>query len=132
MVTTTNIYAMYKTQTVQTMTPGELIVLLYEELGLRINRAILQIKRQKWEDAHKSIVRAEEIVLYLTEILDLNYPIADELLKLYEFMYRQLVQANGDKGIPLLEDVAKIAGQLKEVWKEAESLNRQKVASGRK
>ena len=131
-MTTTNLYSQYKTVSVNTLTPGELIILLYEEAALRINRAILQIKSKKWEDAHKSIVRAEDIILYLSDILDVNYPIADEILRLYEFSYRQLVTANGEKDVAALEDTGKIINQMKETWKEAESLNRQKVASGRK
>ncbi len=129
---TTNLYTKYQTLSVNTLTPGELIILLYEELALRMNRAVLQIKNGKMEDAHKSMTKAEDIVLYLVDILDVNYPISDELLPLYEFIYRQLVVANGEKNVSILEETVKIVNQMKDVWKEAESLNRQKVATGGK
>ncbi len=129
---TTNLYTKYQTLSVNTLTPGELIILLYEELALRMNRAVLQIKNGKKEDAHKSMTKAEDIVLYLVDILDVNYPISDELLPLYEFIYRQLVVANGEKNVSILEETVKIVNQMKDVWKEAESLNRQKVATGGK
>jgi len=131
-VATTNLYTKYQTLSVNTLTPGELIVLLYEELALRMNRAVLHIKNGKMEDAHKSMTKAEDIVLYLVDILDVNYPISDELLPLYEFIYRQLVVANGEKNASILEETVKIVNQMKDVWKEAESINRQKVASGGK
>lgn len=125
-------YGNYKNQAIQTLTPGELIILLYEEASLRISRAILHIKNKRIEDAHKNIIKAENIIAYLTEILDINYPIADEILPLYEFITKRLVEANLSKDISLLEDAKDIINQMKDMWKEADLINRQKTVMGGK
>ncbi|MGI5891307.1 MAG: flagellar export chaperone FliS [Bacillota bacterium] len=123
-----NAYAKYKDLSVKTLTPGELIVLLYDEMALQINRAILNIKKNKLEDVHHNLIKAQNIVLYLVDILDINYPISDNLLRLYEFIYFQMVKANGEKNVVFLEDVLHITNQLKDTWRQAESIHRQKMS----
>lgn len=96
-MTAANPYAMYKAQSVSTLTPGELIIFLYDEMATRINRAIASIKKNKLEEAHKNILKAEDIITYLTDILDMNYPLSQELFRLYEFIFLHLIQANTKK-----------------------------------
>lgn len=121
-----NPYQQYKTQSVSTLAPGELIILLYDKLSLCLNNAVKDIRANHPDLAHDNIIKAENIVLYFIDILDINYPIADELLRLYDFLYRQMVRANIEKNAGLLEEVLKMSDSLKETWKQADLQSRQK------
>lgn len=123
---TPNPYEKYQNLAINTLTPGELIILLYDEISLSLNKAMYNIKNSKTNDAHNNIIKAENIVLYLIDILDMNYPIADKLLELYDFIYKQLVKANVEKNPKLIEETLKLADSLKETWKQADIITRKK------
>lgn len=125
-----NPYAKYRATSIQTLTPGELIVLLYEEAILSANRAVYHLKANKISDAHDAIIKAENIVLYLMEILDMSVPISQQLFELYEFIYKQLVKANTEKSIPLLGEVVSLLNELKDTWRQAETDIHQKQSIG--
>lgn len=120
-----NKHEKYQALAINTMTPGELIVLLFEEGILCIHRSVFYIRNKNVADAHKNIIKAQNIVLYLIDILDINYPLSDKLLKLYDFIYMQLIKANAEKDEQLLNDIAGFFKQLKETWQQAEISNRE-------
>jgi flagellar protein FliS len=122
----------YQTLAVNTLTPGELIILLYDELKLRLNKAQLALSKNHTEDANIHIQKAEDIVLYLIETLDLSYAISKDLMDLYRFIYQHLVEANGAKNPKMIEEVQKIVGGLADAWKQAEAVSHQKTGIGGK
>jgi flagellar protein FliS len=119
-----NQYQNYRATSISTFTPEELLIFLYNELSLYIHQAILKIKKNNLPDAHNSIIKAENIIQYLMDILDLNYPIADELLKLYSYMYKQLIQANIRKDESVLKEILSFVTELKDTWQQAQQKNR--------
>ena len=58
-------YQQYKAQSINTMTPGELLMLLYDELIKRLARAEIALKNQNYEVFDESIIRCREILRYL-------------------------------------------------------------------
>jgi flagellar protein FliS len=125
-------YQMYQQQSVYTLTPGELIVLLYDEAIMCMNKAIMRIKQKNICESHNSIVKAQNIFLYLIDNLDMRYPISKNLLSLYDFISNQLVKANVQKNYILLEEVLSIATELRNTWKEAEKINHINSSLGEK
>lgn len=121
-----NQYQKYRATSISTLTPEELLIFLYEELSLCINQAILKIKQKKLSDAHNSIIKAENIVQYLIDILDLNYPISDNLLKIYGYLYEELISANTLKDENILKKILPFVTELKSTWQQAEKEVRQK------
>lgn len=124
---TFNPYQKYQTLAVNTLTSGELIVLLYDEMTLRMNKAILCIRQKQFSDAHNHIVRAEKIISYLVETLDMRYPISKNLNKLYDYINRELIRANINKDIAILEELIPMVTDLKDTWKQADLITRQKT-----
>jgi len=122
-------YSQYKAASVQTLTPGELVVLMYEEAAASVNRAVFFINGKKLSSAHESIMRAEKIVLYLAEILDFRYPISSELSSLYEYIHSLLVDANIRKDAKALSEAARVLTELKETWRQADASGRQNRVS---
>ncbi|MCX7614260.1 MAG: flagellar export chaperone FliS [Clostridiales bacterium] len=120
-------YEKYQEQAVYTMTPCELIILLYEKAVFNINTAIMNINRKKICDAHNHIIKAQDIVLYLQDILDMKYPISKDIFEYYTFVYEQLVKANIQKDVSALEELKRILIEMKCVWKEIEVNERGKI-----
>ena len=78
-------YQQYKEQSLNTMTPGELLLLLLDELVKRLLRGDLALQQQDYELFDASIDRCVAIVRYLDDTLDRKYEISRELHRLYEF-----------------------------------------------
>ena len=121
-----NQYQQYQALSINTMTPGERIILLYEQLYLQISRSVLLIKNNKPADAHNCIIKAEKIILYLIDILDLSYSISKELLNIYEVIYKQLINANMEKDEETLQKMLPLITELKNTWQQAEQDIRKK------
>ena len=71
-------YQQYKAQSINTMTQGELLLLLYDELYKRLSQAELMLDQQNYSVYEASIERAVAIIEYLDATLDRKYPISWE------------------------------------------------------
>ena len=84
----------YRRQDVLTASSGDLIVMLYDALKKNIILGRRGIEKRDIMGAHKHLMKAQDIVSELINSLDMNYKISEELLTMYEFMLRQLQDAN--------------------------------------
>ncbi len=51
--------------------------------------------------------------------LDLKYDIAHNLLLLYDYMHRRLIEANVHKDQAIVEEVLQMAVELRDTWEQA-------------
>lgn len=123
-MSTTDMQQKYKEQALSTLTPGELIVRLYDEAAVQISSAIKAIERKDIPSAHKGIIKAQDIFLYLSDSLDMRYPISKNLESLYSFLYSHLVKANVSKDPDALRDALRISNELGDAFRQAEVLCR--------
>lgn len=63
-------YQRYREESLNTMTQGELLLLLYDELVKRLRQADLEMGKQNYENFEKAVDRAVEIIRYLSDTLD--------------------------------------------------------------
>jgi len=126
-IETTTQYQNYRAQSINTMTREELLILLYDELILNINKAMYNIKKRKTADAHNNIIKAENIVIYLIDILNVSYDLAHDLLQIYEYIYRQLIEANVHKNEEVLQKILPLVIELKNTWQQAAKEIRQQA-----
>ena len=115
----------YKKQRILTASPLELIVMLYDGLNKNIKLAQRAISKNNIESAHERLVKAQDIVNELTNSLDLNIPMSEELLRLYEFLGASLGEANMKKDAELLEPILEITDNLREAWEEINRTTRE-------
>lgn len=120
-----NAYQQYKEKSIQTASPEELTLMLYNGLVKFIMRAIDAVEKQKVEEAHNNIIRAQDIVREFMATLDKKYEIAVSLELLYDYMLRRLIEANTHKDAAILEEVLDMAKQLRDTWEQAMKLARQ-------
>ena len=83
-------YQQYKQQSVGSMTPGELLLLLYDELVKRATMASIALDKEDFPAFEAAVDRCTDIVNYLDETLDHKYPISQELSRMYEYFTYQL------------------------------------------
>ena len=78
-------YQQYKQQSINSMTPGELLMLLYDEAVKRSTLASIALDKQDWSTFEGAMDRCIDIVNYLDETLDRKYPISRDLSRMYDY-----------------------------------------------
>ena len=115
---------MYQTQTVNTMTQGEMLLKLYDETLKQIDIARGAIESGDTAAMDKSLRKAQDIVNYLRTTLDLRYSVANNLRQLYDFFNSQLVMSSVKKTVKPLDDIKPLINDLRETFDQCDKINR--------
>lgn len=109
----------YKRVDVETASQGKLIVLLLNGAIQRAEEARRLLQRGRMQDAHRNLVRAQDIVSELRTALNMKAgAIAVQLDRVYEYIHYLLVQANVRKDErPAAEAIEHITA-LRDTWQE--------------
>lgn len=116
-------YQAYKDQAVNavdTMTQGELLLKLYDELVKRLTRAQLALNKQDYGLMEASVDRSLDIIRYLDDTLDPQYPISHDLTRLYEYFCFELQRVKAGRNATELERVKGMAGELRDAFRTAQ------------
>jgi len=113
-------FQQYKEQSVNTMTQGELLLLLYDELYKRLAQAELMLDQKDYSVYESSIERAVAIIEYLDSTLDRQYPISTNLAQLYEYFTYELGRAKIGRRKEVLTRVKTMVGELREAFRQAQ------------
>jgi flagellar secretion chaperone FliS len=110
----------YLEDSVNTASPGKLLVMLYDRLVLDLQQGEQAIQGGDRETASEKINHAQEIILELRTTLDVDvWEGAAGLAALYSWLLTELIQAN------IKLDAAKVAvcrgmiEPLRDAWREA-------------
>lgn len=117
-------YQNYKEQSVYTMTKGEMLILLYDEIIKRLTRAEYAIKNSDMATFEQSIQRSSEIIRYLNDTLDRQYEISRELARMYEFFQFQLARISANRNPEFIIELKNLIADLRETFKEANKIAR--------
>ena len=113
-------YQQYKEQSVNTMTQGELLLLLYDELYKRLSQAELMLDQENYPVYEASVERAVAIIDYLDSTLDRQYPISGNLTQLYEYFTYELGRAKIGRRKEVLTHVKTMVGELRDAFRQAQ------------
>ena len=113
-------YQQYKPQSLNTMTPGELLLLVLDELVKRLMRGDLALQQQDYELFEASIDRCIAIVRYLDDTLDRKYEISRELHRLYEFFSYDLNRIKIGRNKTELDRLSPLIVDLRDTFRIAE------------
>ena len=113
-------YQQYKQQSINSMTPGELLLLLYDELVKRATMASLALEKQEYPLFEAAIDRCVDIVNYLDETLDHQYPISRDLSRMYEYFTYQLGRIKIGRNQKELEKLRPMLAEMRDAFHEAE------------
>lgn len=109
----------YLEQSVQTASPGQLTLMLYNGCVKQLHLAGKAIEAEDAEAAGCALIKAQRIVHELRGTLDDRYETANRLRPLYDFVLDTLVTANMRKSRQKVEDAAGIMTGLREAWAQA-------------
>ena len=101
-----------------TASSTDLVVMLYDALKKNIILGRRGIDKKDVKTAHKHLMKAQDIVTELINSLDMNYHISEELLNMYEFILKQLQEANIRKDKEPLIPVIEMVDSIRDAWKE--------------
>lgn len=123
---TQNMTLAYKNNTIQTASPAELTLMLYDGAIKFCNIALGAMENNDPAKANTNIIKAENIIVEFRSTLDFKYPVAQDFDRVYDWIYRRLVEANIKKDTEILEDALRLIREMRDTWKEVMRLNRVK------
>ena len=107
-------FQQYKEQSINTMTQGELLLLLYDELYKRLSLAEIMLDRQEYPVFENAVDRSVAIIEYLDATLDRQYPISKNLAQLYEYFTYELGRVRIGRRKEVLAPVKSMVNELRE------------------
>ncbi len=113
-------YQQYKEQSVNSMTPGELLLLLYDELVKRATMASIALDKGEFPAFEAAVERCIGIVNYLDETLDRQYPISQDLGRMYEYFTYQLGRIKIGRNKQELEKLRPMLAEMRDAFHTAE------------
>ena len=112
-------YQNYKKQEVEGASKGKIVVLLFEGTIKFLRKAIIAIDEKNIQESHNNIIKAENILYELMSTLNMDAgEVADNLLRLYDFMIWQLIEANKEKDKEKIQSVIELLLPLVDAWKQ--------------
>lgn len=121
-----NPYATYQNNSVNTSTPGELTLMLYNGCLKFIEQAKRALEEGQLEAKNTAIQKAQAIISELMLTLDQSVPVSKNMLILYEFANSRLIDGNIKNDAALFEEASGIIMEFRDTWKQVIQINRQK------
>ena len=112
-------YQGYKEQGISDMTPGELLLLLYDELVKRLVRADLALSKDNYPLFEASVDRSLDIIRYLDDTLDMQYPISRNLNRLCDYFSYELNRVKAGRNKTELDRLKAMVSDLRDTFREA-------------
>lgn len=121
-----NPYQSYQTNAVQTASPGELTLMLYNGCLKFIAQAKKAIEEKDIEARNTNLLKAQKIIQELMVTLNMEYEVAKSMMTMYDYIYRRLVEANIKSDVTILEEVEGYVKEFRDTWKQVIQINRQR------
>lgn len=114
----------YKNSKIQTASPAELTLMLYDGAVKFCNIALMGLEKNDYEKVNVNLVKAQKIIMEFRSTLDFKYPVAKDFDLVYDYIYRRLVEANVKKEAEIIEDALTYIKEMRDTWKEVMKLNK--------
>ncbi len=108
----------YVKMQIETADPSSLILMLYDRAIVLIDKAKNGIIEKQHEEKNISLTKATDIVFELLTSLDKDKGgvIATPLTRLYNFVIRELTDANVNLDTKALDNAKRILSELRDAW----------------
>ena len=113
-----NGYNHKKEKSIYSMSGPELLLLVYDEAIIRLSRAEHSLEDKNYKDFDDCINRVTKIVRYLTDILDMEQPIAWDLKRIYDYLVYDLsrIKAGRERRQSEIGRIRHILSELREAF----------------
>lgn len=110
----------YREMEIQTSSPQQLILLLYDEAIKCLKKAKIKVEDEDMEETNQLLLKTEKIIGELMSSLNLEVgKVATGWFSLYEYMHWRLIQANLERKSELIQEVLLLLQPLREAWIKA-------------
>jgi flagellar secretion chaperone FliS len=128
-MTTTNPYQSYQVNAIQTASPNELTLMLYNGCLKFIKLARKAIEEKNFEEKNTNLLKAQKIIQELMVTLNMDYEVSQNMMVMYDYIYRRLIEANIKNDVTILDEVEGYVTEFCDTWKQVIQLNRQRQYS---
>lgn len=119
-----NPYQAYKQQSILTMTQGEMLNKLYEEIIKQLSCAEVYIEEKNFFKANEALQKSQRILSHLSGTLNFQYDVSQNLASLYDYFIQQIVSANVKKDVEPLKEIIPMVKELQALFAEADRIAR--------
>lgn len=110
----------YRSYQVETVSPEDQIVLLYEGAQRFIDRAVVALEAGQYSEVSTNVGKAQRIFAELSGALNFEAgEIAENLYRLYDYWSWRLSQGLIKKDVAALKEVSAVVGDMTGAWAEA-------------
>ena len=113
-----NAAQVYGNNKINSATPAELTLMLYEGAVKFCNLAMVGLEKSDFESVNTNIQKARAIVIELTSTLDHKYPVAKDFQNIYDYIFALLVEANMNKDQEMLTRALDELRDMRDLWKQ--------------
>ncbi len=109
-----------KTQ-IETASKPQLLVMIFNAAVKKLHMAKSHMEKKEIEKAHTELTKVQRIFTELMVALDFEKggEIAENLLRIYDFIYHHLVKANIKQDAKMVEEIIPIVDDLRDGWTKA-------------
>lgn len=118
-----NATAAYKGTQINTASPAELTLMLYDGAIKFCNIADYAMEQKDIQKANDYLVKAQRIITEFRATLDFKYPVANDFEVVYDYIYRRLVEANIKKDREILAEALGHIRTMRDAWKDVMRAN---------
>ena len=110
----------YKLNAIKTASPARLTSMLYDAAVRFTDKSIelMENEPNNFEEINKNLKKAQDCIMELRMGLDFKYPVAGEFEKVYDYIYRRLVEGNMKKDVEIIKDTLTHIHTMRDTWKE--------------
>lgn len=115
----TSPYDKYRQSSVQTSTPAQLLLMLFDGAIRFINAGLDGVHQQDIQKSNLNFGKAQSIMSELMSTLDPSYEVSKSLFALYEYINHLLIEANIKKETEPAEEALGYITELRDTWAQA-------------
>jgi len=121
----TQAYQAYQNNSVETASPGELTLMLYNGCLKFIKIAKRGMDESNYELKNTNIQKAQKIIQELMVTMNPDFSITEEIMPLYDYISRTLMEANLQNDPAKLDEAYELVKEFRDTWKEVVKQSRQ-------
>ena len=111
-----NAYATYKQNSVTQSSPAELTLMLYNGALKFLKLAKKGIQENNISLKNENIQKTQNIIQELMVTLNMDMEVSHNMMRMYDYMMRQLIQANVKNDLQLLDEVEGYLVEFRDTW----------------
>lgn len=123
-MSTAHLQATYKQNALNTASPGELTLMLYNGCLKFIKQAEKAINENNIQDRNLYITKAQNIIRELMVTLKTDNEIGKNMMALYDFILWRLIDANIKNDLEALKEAEEFVLQFRDTWKQVIQIDR--------